>query len=135
MGIPQNHNTVVRSLLCLMTLLVLCVQAVYAGKTHENNVVKVNVLTVDKKGNIGSGHGTGFVINDDGYIVTNWHVVTGAVSIFVLRDGQRIDALQGFDVSNKFKGANVEKDPWTSRDLDLAILKVKPEYWSQLNLT
>lgn len=131
----MKHVSYLRSVFAVSLLLIACLTPVaYAGKTHENNVVKVNVLTVDKKGNIGRGHGTGFVINDDGYIVTNWHVVTGAVAIFVLRDGQRIDVLQGFDVKNKFAGANVEKDPWTSKDLDLAILKVKPEHWPQLNL-
>jgi serine protease Do len=35
-----------------------------------------------------SGTGSGFIISEDGYIVTNNHVVTGAGSIRVLRDGE-----------------------------------------------
>lgn len=109
-------------------------QQVHASKTYENNVVKVNIAKRTKGELYYSGWGTGFVINDEGYIVTNWHVVNGAAAIFVLRDGQRIDGIQGFDVANNFVGANVEPAPWTSKDLDLAILKVKPEHWNGLKL-
>jgi S1-C subfamily serine protease len=134
----NERNTVatVFSVACLIGVVLFLAggRLAFAGKTYENHVVKVNVLTVDRKGNVGMGHGTGFVINDEGHIVTNWHVVNNAAAIFVLRDGQRIDAMQGFDVANKFVGTNVEDNPWTSKDLDLAILKVKPEYWNQLNL-
>jgi 2-alkenal reductase len=40
-----------------------------------------------------AGSGTGFIISEDGYIVTNWHVVTGGDSFLViLANGERRDA-------------------------------------------
>jgi serine protease Do len=57
--------------------------------------------------------GSGFVIDPDGTILTNWHVVAGAYEIFVtFSDGDRLDA----EVVN------------AARLIDLALLKVKPEH-------
>lgn len=58
------------------------------------------------------GAGTGFIIDEEGHIVTNWHVVTGGTSFSViLSDGTELDAeLLG-------------EDP---RD-DLAVVKIDPE--------
>lgn len=40
-----------------------------------------------------AGTGTGFIIDDEGYIVTNWHVVTGGTSFMViLSDGTEVSA-------------------------------------------
>ncbi|MGH2558902.1 MAG: S1C family serine protease [Thermomicrobiales bacterium] len=40
-----------------------------------------------------AGSGTGFVIDDEGHIVTNWHVVTGSDDLFVIfENGERRDA-------------------------------------------
>lgn len=40
-----------------------------------------------------AGAGTGFIIDDAGHIVTNWHVVTGSDDIFVIfANGERRDA-------------------------------------------
>jgi S1-C subfamily serine protease len=46
-----------------------------------------------------AGTGTGFVISEDGYIVTNNHVVDGSEALeVILADGERVDAtLIGFD--------------------------------------
>ncbi len=45
------------------------------------------------------GSGTGFVIDEEGYIVTNWHVVTGGEDFAVMfNDGEVVDAdLVGLD--------------------------------------
>jgi len=101
------------------------------------NVVKIFVFKgVDKKTKKPrTSSGTGFVINEQGYIATNHHVAGGAHAIFVLKDGQRVNIWEGFDLKNKFANTNVEKSPWSSSDLDLAIIKVKPEYLQTLRLT
>jgi 2-alkenal reductase len=40
-----------------------------------------------------AGAGTGFIIDDQGHIVTNWHVVTGGTSFkVILYDGTQLDA-------------------------------------------
>lgn len=59
------------------------------------------------------GAGTGFVISKDGYIVTNWHVVTGGDAFeVVFRDGKTADAeLIGQDAFH-----------------DLAVVKVDPKW-------
>lgn len=58
-----------------------------------------------------AGAGTGFIIDDDGHIVTNWHVVTGGSSFFViLSDGTEVDA------------ELIGEDP---RD-DLAVVRIDP---------
>jgi serine protease Do len=56
--------------------------------------------------------GSGFVISQDGYIVTNNHVVEGADRIVI-----------GFDSGDELQADVVGRDPKT----DLALLKVEPE--------
>lgn len=57
-----------------------------------------------------AGTGTGFVISDDGYIVTNEHVVRGSVALqVILSNGETVDATL------------VGSDPFT----DLAVVKVE----------
>lgn len=57
------------------------------------------------------GAGTGFIIDEEGHIVTNWHVVTGGTSFLViLADGTEVDA------------ELIGEDP---RD-DLAVVKIDP---------
>lgn len=57
------------------------------------------------------GEGTGFIIDDEGHIVTNWHVVTGGDAFqVILYDGTKVDA------------ELVGTDP---RD-DLAVVKIDP---------
>lgn len=57
-----------------------------------------------------SGNGSGVILNREGYILTNDHVVNGADSITVtLNDGR------------KFKATRVGEDAWT----DLAVLKLE----------
>ena len=75
----------------------------------EASVIQVNVRSVDgtsKPGNMGSG----FVYSDDGYIITNNHVVDDAGKVTVT-------FLDGESYSAKIIG--------TDPDLDLAVLKVE----------
>ncbi|NIM93571.1 MAG: trypsin-like serine protease [Anaerolineales bacterium] len=75
----------------------------------ESGVVNIQVL-VEQNGAIGQGAGSGFIISDEGYIITNNHVVDGAtlVSVFFY-DGTEVHA----DVIG------------TDADSDLAVLKVE----------
>lgn len=59
------------------------------------------------------GLGTGFVISEDGYILTNEHVIDGASKIEVIMQGKE----KG--IPARVVGANY--------DLDLAVLKVNPD--------
>ena len=58
----------------------------------------VTVLNLAQTGPLGGqatpqGAGTGFIIDDQGHIVTNWHVVTGGDDfIVVLKDGTEVEA-------------------------------------------
>jgi serine protease Do len=71
--------------------------------------VKPAVVNVNARRDIGRGMGSGFIINPDGYVVTNNHVVEDAESIRLkLSDGREFDAKV------------VGRDPKT----DLALLKV-----------
>jgi serine protease Do len=55
--------------------------------------------------------GSGFIISEDGYVLTNQHVIEGATRIVVtLNDGERYDA----------------KVVGTDRTIDLALLKIDP---------
>ena len=67
-------------------------------------VVSIQVLT-----EVGGGQGSGFVIDNDGHIVTNFHVVQGATDIEI-----------AFPTGIKVKGQIIGEDA----DSDLAIIKV-----------
>ena len=73
----------------------------------EESVVQVNVLRSESDGGMGSG----FVYSDDGYIITNQHVV---------RDAQRVTVT--FLDGEAYIGDVVGRD----RDLDIAVVKVNP---------
>jgi serine protease Do len=76
--------------------------------------VTSNLATEESLGGTGrqAGEGTGFVVQDDGVVVTNFHVVEGGLNIRVITaDGQRLDARV------------IGGDP----NADLAVLKVQPE--------
>ena len=73
----------------------------------EESVVQVNVLRGESDGGMGSG----FVYSDDGYIITNQHVV---------RDAQKVTIT--FLDGEAYIGDVVGRD----RDLDIAVVKVDP---------
>lgn len=71
-----------------------------------------NSADIPKQNKMSSALGSGVILNDQGYILTNNHVITGAESIIVtLYDGRNLKAtLVGTDV-----------------ETDLAVLKIPPE--------
>ena len=77
----------------------------------EESVVQVNVRTTDGRNNPGN-MGSGFVYSEDGYIITNNHVVDDAGIV-------NITFLDGESYTAKIIG--------TDPDLDLAVLKVEME--------
>ena len=75
------------------------------------SVVSVNVSVQDYYGE-GNSAGTGFILTQDGYVVTNYHVVEGGTSVSItFLDGETMDAkVVGYDATN-----------------DVAVLKVEAE--------
>ncbi len=81
-----------------------------ASEIYEYNVD--SVVSIEVRNSYLTGFGTGFIISEEGYIVTNYHVVEGASSIKVtLYDESVYTAkLIGYEESN-----------------DLAVIKIEPQ--------
>lgn len=81
-----------------------------AKEIYQYNVDSVVSIEVTKQG--GKSYGTGFIISEEGYIVTNYHVVDGAKSVLVtLYDDRQFTAtIVGYEEMN-----------------DLAVLQIKPD--------
>ena len=79
--------------------------------SQVNSVVAIST-TIQSGRSSGQSSGSGFILTEDGYVITNYHVVEGATAIEVVtHDGTEYDAvLVGKDSSN-----------------DLAVLKVEAE--------
>ncbi len=73
--------------------------------------VSPGVVSVETLTGTGGGTGSGFVLDDDGYILTNEHVVEGARSV-------RVRFTEGAPVSARVVGADASSD--------LALLKIDP---------
>lgn len=70
-------------------------------------VVRVNVATLQ-----GGGHGSGFVVNNSGVVITNYHVIAGGTKAWIeFEDQERVD---------------VEGLLFTDYKKDIAILKFNP---------
>ena len=76
-------------------------------KTIERSVVRIIV-----KGEQGASVGSGFVVETDGSIMTNYHVIEGAVSAEVEFESGKKAAVIGFTTVDK--------------DRDLAVIKIDP---------
>lgn len=77
-----------------------------------SGVVNIAVL-VERQGQTGAGAGSGFVLDDQGHIVTNNHVVAGAELISVIYE-------DGFEMQAEIIGLD--------EDSDLAVIKVDSPY-------
>ena len=53
------------------------------------DALEKSIVRIVKQTNQGIGAGTGFVINDQGYIATNVHVIAGSNRIIAMRKGNR----------------------------------------------
>ena len=73
----------------------------FAAESAVRAVVNIENLRVGRWGNVGKAGGSGVIISDDGYIVTNNHVIEGASALRVkLNDNRLFDAeLVGTDPS------------------------------------
>jgi S1-C subfamily serine protease len=136
-GISKSHQRktifvpMALPLLLLALLLFSSINTLTAAELiNTHNVVKVMALNAELE----ATHGTGFILNNEGYVATNHHVAGNKAALFVIVNGQRVDLRDGFDVRNNYKNTNIEKNPWSSVGLDLAILKIKSEYLAKLNL-
>ncbi len=74
------------------------------------SVVSINVAVL-QRGRVGTASGSGFVISDQGHIVTNYHVIQNA-----MRDGIEVNFLDGTILRAQIAG----EDPGS----DLAVLQV-----------
>jgi 2-alkenal reductase len=73
------------------------------------DTVSPGVVLIQQVGDTGSGLGSGFVYNTDGYVVTNYHVVDGATDL-------EVDFPSGYKTRGSIKA--------TDLDSDLAVIKV-----------
>ncbi len=87
-------------------------QGLTPGQVYAQCVDSVVAITarVSTAQGVGLSSGSGFIISEDGYIVSNYHVVEGATSLSVTTHSgeQHTAALVGFDDSNDFALLKVE---------------------------
>ena len=88
------------------------------GAVYQKNVKSVVLITAEIRSSMfgqtttGKSSGSGFVLTEDGYVVTNHHVVEGASAITVsLHDGAEYDAkLIGSDSNNDVALLKIEEE-------------------------
>lgn len=89
----------------------------------KKGTVKVFVWSKNKKGKFVLGSGTGFILNEAGYIATNHHVISGYAK--TKNNTPAISVSLNGQITNPYKDykkGNIEVI-WSSKPLDLAILK------------
>ena len=88
------------------------------GQVYARNVQSVVLITSEVKSNtfgqmvVGSSFGSGFIVSENGYVVTNAHVVDGATSI-------KVTTHAGDELTAKLVGSDTTND--------VAVLKVEAE--------
>ncbi len=88
-------------------------------KSVDSSVVRVQHLFEYKGRRILGGHGTGFVLNSDGYVVTNNHVVDLAGRL-----AKGLKQIEIFIPDGSWSKRLTATIVWRSKEYDLAILKV-----------
>ena len=74
---------------------------------YQNSIVRVNNLM---KGNV-IGQGTGFIVDETGIIVTNFHVVVGAEKVEVITIDDEKYTVDGFYSYDSLKDYAIMKIP------------------------
>ncbi|MCD7827634.1 MAG: trypsin-like peptidase domain-containing protein [Clostridiales bacterium] len=84
--------------------------ALTAAEIYKQNVN--SVVSIESVLSTGKSYGTGFIVSSDGYIVTNYHVVSSAtgVNITLYDDSEYKASIVGYEENN-----------------DIAVLKIEPE--------
>ena len=98
------------------TILPAPVEGLTPAQVYERNVLAVvavsNQATVNYYGQISetASSGTGFIISEDGYIVTNYHVVEGATKLTVITydNKEHVAQLIGYDSTNELALLKIE---------------------------
>ena len=82
------------------TNVIVTVDGLSASQIYEKNIGSVVAVSCTMPS--GGSAGSGFIISQDGYIVTNYHVVEGATAVKVtLANGTRYSCeIKGFDATN-----------------------------------
>lgn len=81
-----------------------------ARDIYKYNVNSVVSIEVEVSG--GKGYGTGFIISEEGYVVTNYHVVENAKKVTVtLHDDRQYDAeVRGYEEANDIAVLKIDAD-------------------------
>ncbi len=84
-----------------------------AFNNTKNAVVKIIASELPEIGfRSSSGSGTGYITSSDGYIITNHHVIDGAVVInAIVNNGDTKDTIPAYPL-------------WSDSDMDMAVLKI-----------
>lgn len=107
-ALEENHKDIINN----PDNLPVPTQGMTPGQVYNANVqavVAINSVFESKDG-YGEGFGSGFVLTEDGYVATNYHVVQAATKIFVLTHDEKSYAanLVGFDATNDIALLKIE---------------------------
>ena len=90
------------------TNVIVTVDGMSASQIYEKNINSVVAVTCTistggfGQNSLGTSAGSGFIISEDGYVVTNYHVVEGATSVNItLANGSKYACqIKGYDATN-----------------------------------